>query len=86
MAGVNLAAIFNNHPIAPYIRGAVELEDKGGGLVLPHRFFSEQMDHFDRIGRRKRAIATAGIVLDFLTDGTEVSLDCSIVRSLNPNH
>ena len=86
MAGVNLAAIFNNHPIAPYIRGAVELEDKGGGLVLPHRFFSEQMDHFDRIGRRKRAIATAGIVLDFLTDGTEVSLDCNIIRSLNPNH
>lgn len=86
MASANVVAVRTNHPLAPFVRGAVHLEELSDGLVLPHRFFPEQMDHFDEIGRYERALATAGVVLDFVTDGTEVSLECRIVRALNPEH
>ena len=86
MANANVVAVRTNHPLAPFVRGAVQLEELADGLVLPHRFFSEQVDHFEDIGRYDRACATAGVVIDFATDGTEVSLDCRIVRPLNPKH
>ena len=86
MANANVVAMSTNHPLAPYVRGAVQLEEFADGLVLPHRFFPEQMDHFEDIGRYDRAYATAGVVIDFATDGTEVSLDCRILRPLNPKH
>lgn len=80
------AAAYSNHPLAPYLRGAVQLVEQDGGFVLPQRLFPEQMDHFDKIGRHDRAVATAGVVIDFVTDGTEVALDCRVVRALNPLH
>ena len=86
MTVVNVVAVRTNHPLAPFVRGAVHLEELGNGQVIPHRFFPEQMEHFDNIGRYDRALATAGVVLDFVTDGSEVSLDCTIVRPLNPQH
>lgn len=87
MAGsANVVAVRTNHPLAPYVRGAVRLEEQGDGLVLPQRFFPEQMAHLDDVGRHHRAIATAGVVIDFMTDGTEVSLNCRVVRSLDVTH
>lgn len=86
MEPANVVAIRTNHPLAPFVRGAVRLEEQGDGLVVPRRFFPEQMEHFHKIGRQDRALATAGVVLDFATDGTEVSLDCRVVRPLNPRH
>ena len=76
----------SSHELTPYIRGACELTVQPDGLVLPRRFFPEQTAHFEAIGRGERAIATAGIVVDFVTDGTEVYLDCNVVRRLNPDH
>jgi MazG family protein len=76
----------SSHELTPYIRGACELTVQQDGLVLPRRFFPEQTAHFDAIGRGERAIATAGIVVELVTDGTEVYLDCNVVRPLNPNH
>ena len=76
----------SSHELTPYIRGACELTVQPDGLVLPRRFFPEQTAHYEAIGRGERAIATAGVVVDFVTDGTEVYLDCSVVRQLNPDH
>ena len=76
----------SHHPMAPYVRGAVSLVETSGGLVIAQRFFPEQLEHLQRIGRYERAMATAGVVVDFATDGTEVSLECRVVRGLNPNH
>lgn len=86
MTTANVVSVRTNHPLAPFIRGAVHLQELDNGFVIPHRFFPEQMEHFDRIDRYDRALATAGVVLDFVTDGTEVSLDCRVVRPLNPKH
>lgn len=86
MNRANVVAVRTTHPLAPFVRGAVHLEELDGGLVLPHRFFPEQMEHLEQIGRYDRAIATAGVVLGFVTNGTEVSLDCRIIRKLNEEH
>ena len=86
MGVANVVAVRTNHPIAPFVRGAVHLEELSDGLVIPRRFFPEQMRHFKEIGRLERAAATSGIVLDFVTNGTEVSLDCRVLRPLNTRH
>jgi len=86
MASANVIAVRTNNPLAPFVRGAVRLEELEDGLVLPQRLFPEQIEHLQNIGRQDRAIATAGVVIDFATDGTEVSLDCRVVRALNPRH
>lgn len=76
----------SHHPLAPYVRGAVSLVEAPGGLVTACRFFPEQFEHLRKIGRYDRASATAGVVIDFATDGTEASLECRVVRDLNANH
>ena len=86
MAPANVIAVRTNHPLAPYVRGAVHLEELPDGLVIPRRFFPEQLEHFAQIGRLERAASTAGVVISFATDGTEVSLDCRVIRELNPRH
>ena len=86
MPATNVVAVRTNHPLAPYVRGAVRLEELANGLVIPHRFFPEQIEHFVELGRQDRADATSGVVIDFVTNGTEVSLDCRILRPLNPKH
>ena len=86
MASANVIAVRTNNPLAPFVRGAVRLEELEDGLVLPQRLFPEQIEHLQNIGRQDRAIATAGVVIDFATDGTEVSLDCRVIRALNPRH
>ena len=82
----NVVAVRTSHPLAPFVRGAVRLDEQPDGFVIPQRFFPEQLEHFDGIGRHERAVATAGVVISFATDGTEVSLDCRIVRPLNEQH
>ena len=86
MASANVVAMHTNHPIAPYVRGTVQLEETADGLVVPRRFFPEQMRHYEDIGRKERAAATAGVTLCFATDGTEMSLDCRVIRPLDPDH
>lgn len=76
----------SNHPIAPYVRGAMSLVEGPDGLVIAQRFFPKQLEHLASVGRDKRASSTAGVVLDFATDGTEVSLDCRVMRGLDANH
>ena len=86
MASANVIAVRTNNPLASFVRGAVRLEELEDGLVLPQRLFPEQIEHLQNIGRQDRAIATSGVVIDFATDGTEVSLDCRVIRALNPRH
>lgn len=86
MAPANVTAIRTSHPLVPFVRGAVQLEELSDGLVVPRRFFPEQLEHFAQIGRQKRANSTAGVVIDFVTNGTEVSLDCRVVQPLDPQH
>lgn len=86
VASANVIATRTTHPIAPYIRGAVRLEEQADGMVVPWRFFPEQIEHLDQIGRHHRAIATAGVVVNFVTDGTEASLDCRVIQALDHAH
>ena len=86
VASANVIATRTTHPIAPYIRGAVRLEEQADGMVVPWRFFPEQIEHLDQIGRYHRAAATAGVVVDFVTDGTEASLDCRVIHALDHEH
>ncbi len=76
----------SRHSIAPFVRGAVSLQEEPDGLVVAQRFFPEQLEHLVKVGRERRAIATAGVVIDFATDGTEVSLDCRVVGGLDRRH
>ena len=85
-ASANVVAVHTTHQLAPFIRGAVRLDEQADGLIVPQRFFPEQMEHLDEIGRHRRAVATAGVVLDFVTNGTEVSLDCRVMRALDKDH
>ena len=86
MASANVEAARTNHPLVPFMRGAVQFEELEDGLVLPLRLYPEQIEHLESVGRRDRAIATAGVVIDFVTDGSEVALDCRVVRALNARH
>ena len=86
MPVANVVAMHTTHPLAPYVRGAVRLEELSDGFVVPYRFFPEQMEHFSNIGRQDRAVATSGVVLDFVTNGTEISLGCRVIRPLNRKH
>ncbi len=72
--------------IAPYLRGAVELEAAPGGLVRPRRFLPKQVDVLRKCGRARRGMATAGVVLDFITDGSRVAFDCLVLDHLRPQH
>lgn len=76
----------SRHPLAPYVRGAVSLLEEPDGLVIAQRFFPEQLDHLTKVGRRRRAIAPAGVVIDLATNGTEVSLDCRVILGLDTSH
>lgn len=69
--------------LAPYIRGAVRLVTLPDGLVVPKRFSEKQMRHLEAVGRGRRACATAGVVIDLLTTGDEVSFDCEVLRGLD---
>ena len=73
----------SNHPLAPYVRGAVSLHEESDGLVIAQRFFPEQLGHLSRAGLLHCAIASSGIVLDFATNGTEVSFDCRVTLPLD---
>lgn len=86
MSLASVEPVRTSHSIAPFVRGAVYLEEMEGGLVLPHRFLPEQLEHLEQIGRGERALATAGVMLSFVTDGTEVSLDCCVVQPLDREH
>lgn len=72
--------------IAPYLRGAVELEAAPGGLVRPRRFLPKQVDVLRKCGRARRGMATAGVALDFMTDGSRVAFDCLVLDHLQPQH
>ncbi len=76
----------SHHPLAPFIRGAVSLQEGPDGLVVPQRFFPEQLEHLKGVGRLRRAAATAGVTIAFATDGTEVSFDCRVLLPLQREH
>lgn len=81
------AEVADAHPdIAPYLRGALDLEATPGGLARPRRFLSKQVDVLKERGRARRGLATAGIALDFLTDGDRISFDCLVLDHLRPQH
>jgi MazG family protein len=70
-------------PIGRFIRGAMRLERREDGLVQPCRFSAAQMDVLEGVGRTKRAVATSGITIDFLTTGDQISFTCLITRTLD---
>ena len=76
----------SHHPMAPFIRGAVSLKEDIDGLVVPQRFFPEQLEHLKGVGRSRRAAATAGTMIAFATDGTEASFDCRVLQPLDYSH
>lgn len=72
--------------VVPFLKGAVQTLELSGGLVQPYRFFPKQMETLEQCGRGKRAVATAGVVIDLVTDGDEVSFDCEVTRALDMSH
>ena len=72
--------------ITDYLRGALLVEDAGDGLVQPYRFSKKQLRYLDSVGRGRRARATSGICLAFVTTGNEVSFDCRVTSALDPAH
>ena len=75
-----------NNPVSvdPYLRGAVRLVRRSDGLTTPSRFFSKQARTLASLGRGHRAQATAGIAIDFVTTGDEVSFDCEVLGKIDP--
>ena len=69
--------------IASFIRGAHHLVYRPDGLVRPSRMSDKQMDAAKEAGRARAASYTAGVTIDLVTDGDEVSFDCSVVRPLH---
>ena len=65
--------------IAPFIRGAHHLVYRPDGLVRPSRMSNKQMDAARDAGRERAASYTAGITINLVTTGDEVSFDLSVV-------
>ena len=74
-----------NNPVSvePYLRGAVRLVRRSDGLITPSRFFAKQARTLADLGRGHRAQATAGIAIDFVTTGDEVSFDCEVLGKID---
>ena len=73
-------------PIEGFIRGAVSLVRCPDGLIVPRRFSTAQLKTLDKLGRSHRAEATAGVCIDLVTNGNQVSFDCRVVRDLDRDH
>jgi MazG family protein len=73
-------------PVGRYVRGAMRLERRDDGLVQPYRFSAAQMETLDELGRAKRSVATAGITIDFVTDGDAISFECKVTRPLDQDN
>ena len=69
--------------IAPFIRGVHHLVYRPDGLVRPSRMSDKQLDAASEAGRKRAASYTAGVTIDLVTTGDEVSFDCSVVRPLH---
>ena len=69
--------------IAPFIRGVHHLVYRPDGLVRPSRMSDKQLDAAKDAGRARAASYTAGVTIDLVTTGDEVSFDCSVVRPLH---
>ena len=69
--------------IAPFIRGAHHLVYRADGLVRPSRMSNKQMDAAREAGRERAASYTAGVTINLVTTGDEVSFDLSVVRPIH---
>lgn len=69
--------------IAPFIRGAHHLVYRPDGLVRPSRMSNKQMDAAREAGRERAASYTAGITINLVTTGDEVSFDLSVVTPIH---
>lgn len=72
--------------LTPFVRGAVQLVVRQDGLYQPVRFYRKQMDVLAEKGREKRARATSGVIIDFMTDSDQVAFDCAVTRPLEHSH
>ena len=70
--------------IDDYMRGAVRLVRRSDGLTTPSRFFPKQARTLSELGRGHRAQATAGICVDFVTTGDEITFDCEVLAKIDP--
>lgn len=68
--------------LKPYFTGAASFEEENGALKLC-RYTQKQMEYYRRTSDRNtlRAVASAGIVLDFYTDSENISLLWKTVRA-----
>ena len=69
--------------IVPFIRGAHHLVYRPDGLVRPSRMSNKQMDAASAAGRERAASYTAGVTINLVTTGDEVSFDLSVVTPIH---
>lgn len=68
--------------IATFIRGAHHLVARPDGLVRPSRMSDKQLEAAADAGRERAARTTAGITIDLVTTGDEVSFDLTVLKGI----
>ena len=68
--------------IATFIRGAHHLVARPDGLVRPSRMSDKQLEAAAAAGRERAARTTAGITIDLVTTGDEVSFDLTVLKGI----
>ena len=68
--------------IATFIRGAHHLVARPDGLVRPSRMSDKQLEAAANAGRERAARTTAGITIDLVTTGDEVSFDLTVLKGI----
>ena len=66
--------------IAPFIRGAHHLVYRPDGLVRPSRMSKRQLEAAAEAGRERAAKTSAGVTINLVTTGDEVSFDLSVIK------
>ena len=69
--------------IASYIRGAHHLVARPDGLVRPARLSDKQLAAAAEAHRERTARTTAGITIDLVTTGDEVSFDLAVLQGID---
>ena len=68
--------------IASFIRGAHHLVARPDGLVRPSRMADKQLEAAADAGRERAARTTAGVTIDLVTTGDEVSFDLAVLKGI----
>ena len=69
--------------IRAYIRGAHHLVSRPDGLVRPSRLSEKQIAAGVEAGRGRTCRSTAGVTIDLVTNGDEVSFDLAVLKGID---